>query len=91
MLICVSKLSIIGSENGLLPDRRQAIIGTNAGILFIGPLETNFNEILFEIHTFSFKSIHLKMSSGKWHPFSLGLNVLTHPPVSGEMPVMFKP
>ena len=31
-----------------------------------------------EIHTFSLKKIHLKMSSGKWRPFCLGLNVLTH-------------
>ena len=37
--ICVSKLTIIGSDNGLSPDRRQAIIWTNAGILLIGPLE----------------------------------------------------
>ena len=42
----------------------------------IGPLETHFNEIFIEIHTFSFKKIHLKMSSGKWRPFCLGLNVL---------------
>ena len=31
--ICVSELSIIGSDNDLSPDRRQAIIWTNAGIL----------------------------------------------------------
>ena len=74
--ICVSKLTIMGSDNGLSPDRRQAIIWTNAGILLIGPLETNFSEILIEIHTFSFKKMHLKMSSGKWRPFCLGLNVL---------------
>ena len=54
---------IIDSDNGLLPDRRQAIIWTNAGILLIGPLGTNFNEILIEIYTFSFKKMHLKMSS----------------------------
>ena len=76
--ICVSKLTIIGSDNGLSPGRRQAIIWTNAGMLFIGSLGTNFNEILIEIHTFSFKKIHLKVLSGKWRPFSLGLNVLTH-------------
>ena len=74
--ICVGKLTIIGSDNGLSPGRRQAIIWTNAGILLIGPLGTNFNEIFIEIHTFSFKKIHLKMSSGKWRPFCLGLNVL---------------
>ena len=74
--ICVSKLTIIGSDNGLAPVRRQAIIWTNAGILLIGPLGTNFSEILIEIHAFSFRKIHLKMSSGKWRPFYLGLNVL---------------
>ena len=47
--ICVSNLTIIGSDNGLSPDRRQAIIWTNAGILLIGPLGTNFSEILIEI------------------------------------------
>ena len=51
--ICVIKLTIIGSDDGLSPDRRQAIIWTNAGILFIGPLRTNFKEILIEIHKFS--------------------------------------
>ena len=75
--VCVSELTSIGADNGLAPARRQAIIWTNAGILLIGPSETNFSEILFEIHTFSFKKRHLKMSSGKWGPFCLGLNVLT--------------
>ena len=74
--ICVGKLTIIASDNGLLPGRRQAIIWTNAGILLIGPLGTNFNEILIEIHTFSYKKMHLKMASAKWRPFCLGLNVL---------------
>ena len=74
--ICVSKLTIIGSDNGLSPGRRQAIIWTNAGILLIGPLGTNFSEILIEIHTFSFKKIDWKMWSGKWRPSCLGLNVL---------------
>ena len=70
--ICVSKLTIIGSENGLSPDRRQAIIWTNAGILLLWPLRTNFSEILIEIYTFSFKKMHLKMSSAKWRPFCPG-------------------
>ena len=34
--ICVNILTIIGSDNGLSPGRRQAIIWTNAGILLIG-------------------------------------------------------
>ena len=33
--ICVSKLTIIDSDDGLSPGRRQAIIWTSAGILFI--------------------------------------------------------
>ena len=67
--ICVSKINIIGSDNGLSPGRRQAIIRTNAGILVIGPLGTNFSQILFGIQTLSFKKTHLKMSSAKWRPF----------------------
>ena len=63
--ICISNLIIIGSDNGLSPGRRQAIIWTNAEILLIGPLETNFSEIISENHTFSFKKMHMKMSSGK--------------------------
>ena len=74
--ICVSKLTIIGSDNGLSPGRRQAIIWTSVGIMLIAPLGTNFGEILIEILTFSFKKMRLKVSSVKRRPFCLGLNVL---------------
>ena len=74
--ICVGNLTIIGSDNGLSPGRRQAIIWTNSGILSIGPLGTNFGDILAEIIPFSFKKMYLKVSSAKWRSFSLGLNVL---------------
>ena len=47
--ICINKLTIIGSDNGLSPGRRQAIIWTNDGILLIGPLGTKFSETLIEI------------------------------------------
>ena len=77
--ICVGNLTIIGSDNGLSPGRRQAIIWTNAGIFLIGPLGTNFSEMLIEIPTLLFKKIHFKMSSGKWRPFCLGPNVLSNP------------
>ena len=77
--ICVGNLTIIGSDNGLSPGRRQAIIWTNDIILLIGPLGTNFSEILIKIDTFSFKKMHLKMSSAKWRPFCLGRNVLNIP------------
>ena len=36
--ICISKLTIIGLNNGLSPGRCQAIIWTNAGILLIRTL-----------------------------------------------------
>ena len=74
--ICVSKITIIGSDNGLSPDRRQAIIWTNAELLSIGPLRTYFNENLIKIQQFSLTKMHVKMSSAKWRPSCLGLNVL---------------
>ena len=74
--ICVGKLTIIGSDNVLSPDQRQAIIWTNAGILKIGPLGTNFSEILIEILTFSFKKMRLKGSSAKRWPSCLDRNVI---------------
>ena len=73
--ICISKVAISVSDNGLSPGRRQAIIWNNAGILLIGPLGTNFTGILIGIHIFSFKKMHLKMASAKWRLFCLGLNV----------------
>ena len=75
--ICVNKLTIIGSDNDLSPGRRQAITWTNAGILLIVPWGTNFSDISIVIHIFSFKKMHLKMSSGNWQPFCLGLKVLS--------------
>ena len=74
--IWVSDLTIIGSDNGLSPGRRQAIIRTNAGIRLIRPLGTNLSEILIEILIFSFKKMPLKVLSAKRRPFCVGLNVL---------------
>ena len=64
---------IIGSDNGLSPIRRQAIIWTNAGLLLIGHQGTNFSEIWIEIPTFSFKKMCLTISSAKCRPFCLCL------------------
>ena len=50
--IWVSKLTIIGLDNGLLPGWCQAIIWTNAGIWLIEPLETEFNGILINSYIF---------------------------------------
>ena len=35
----------------------------------IGPLRTNFKEILIKILNFSFTKMHLKILSAKWRPF----------------------
>ena len=72
--ICISKITIIGSDNDLSPGRHY--LNQCWNIVNWTP-RTNFKEILVRIHTFLFEKIHLKMSSGKWWPFCLGLNVLT--------------
>ena len=69
--------TIIGSDNGLSPDQRQAIILTNAGILLIEPLGTKFSQMIIDIHKFSSNNMHLKLLSAKWQPFRLSLNVLS--------------
>ena len=92
--ICISNLTITGSDIPALVQimawrqhatshylNQQAIIWTNAGILSIETLGTNFSEISIEILTFSFKNVRLKVSSGKWRPICLGPNVL-----SGNIP-----
>ena len=84
--ICVSKLTIIASDNGLSPGRRQATIWTNAGILLRGPLGTHFCATLIEILLFSFKKMRLKVSSAKRRPFCLGLNVLKPVWISNHLP-----
>ena len=78
MHICVSNITIIGSDNGLSPGRRQAIIWTNAGILLIGSLRTDFSEIWIKIQIFSLKKMSFKMSSVKCCPFRLGRNVFKY-------------
>ena len=66
---------IIGSDNSLSPGRDKAVTWTNAGKLSIEPFGTNFSEPLIEIHIFSTKKTHLKVSSAKCRPFCLGLNL----------------
>ena len=73
----VSKLRCIGSDNGLSPGRRWAIIWPSAEILLIGPLGINYSEISIASNTFSSHlKMHLKMSSAKWRLFRFGLNEL---------------
>ena len=72
--ICVSKLTVIGSDNGLSPGRRHAIIWTNATILLIRALETKFSEILSE-NSYAFIQEEALVNVSKMHVFRLGLNV----------------
>ena len=65
MHICVGSLTIIGSDDGLSPGRRQAIFWFRAGILLIGLLGPNFSEILIKIKKFLFTKMRLKVSSAK--------------------------
>ena len=60
---------IIGSVNGLWPIRHQAITWTNATLLSIESLGTNFNEICTGILPFSFKKCNWKCRLPKWLPF----------------------
>ena len=79
--LSVGKLIIIGSYNGLSPDRRQAIIWTNARFIVNWTLANTFQWKFIQIQQFSLKKMHVKMSSAKWSPSCLGLNVSS---VSGE-------
>ena len=58
----------IGSSNRLSPVRRQAITRTNTGFLWIGPLETIFDEIRIEIPNWSLMRMWLNMSYAKLRP-----------------------
>ena len=75
--ICVGNLTIIGSDNGLSLDRRQAINWTNAGILLIEHLGINFSGILAFSRNYNifiqenvFKSVVCEITA-----ICLGLNV----------------
>ena len=77
MHICVRKLTIVGSDNGLSSRQHlhQAIIWANGAILSIIHRGAYFSDV-FLIQKFSLKKMHLKMSPAKWRPCCLGLNML---------------
>ena len=76
--ICVSTLITNGSDNGLSPGRHQARICTNSGSNVNRTLRNKLQWNFDRIHTFSFKKMHLKMSSGKWRPFCVGFSALKY-------------
>ena len=49
-----------GSGNGLSPVRRQGITWTNADLLSLRLLGTNFGEVWFEIQNVSFIKCHVR-------------------------------
>ena len=68
--ICASKLSHLWF--------RQWLVAWTAASHYPNQCRNIVNwTISIEIDTFSCKKMHLKMSSGKWRPFCLDLNVLT--------------
>ena len=80
---------IISSDNGLSPGRRQVIIWANAGILLIGPLGTNFNEILIKIQIFSlkkntFENVVCEMLSISYRPQYVNTDRITYKCVSAQ-------
>ena len=67
---------IIDSDNGLVSGRCQAIIWINAGINWTLWEQTSVKSLI-KLYIFWFNKMHLKLLSGNWQPFCLGLNVLT--------------
>ena len=90
MHICISELTIIGSDNGFLPDGCQVIIWTSMGLLLFVLLGTNFSANMIQICTFSFKKMYLKILSRKWRPICVSLNLLIHNPFSVVNNVFWK-
>ena len=84
-VVGVPSTHLVGSDNGLLPGRCQAIIWTSAGILLIRTLGTSFNEIVSEIHTLSSRKC-----TWKWHLqnggnfVSTSIHVYVNGPLRGE-------
>ena len=81
MHISVSKLTVIGSDNGLSPGRREAIIWTNDWILLIGPLGTNFGEFFYRnsyIQENAFENVVQKMVAILSQPQWVNTSIHSH-------------
>ena len=75
ILSCIGNYRFYPMTNNPLLVQCQAIIWTNAAILFTG-INLRSSEILIEISIFSFTKMHLKMLSAQWRSFCCGLNAL---------------
>ena len=63
MQICVGKLTVIGSDIGLSPGRRQVNIWTGAEILLVGPLGTSSRNSNIFIQENAFQNVACEMAS----------------------------
>ena len=70
--ICISKLTMIGSDNGLAPGRCQGIYLNQCQVFVNWTLRNKSQWNFNQIPTFSLMKMHLKISSMKWRPFCLG-------------------
>ena len=65
-----------------LPCGRQWHVLSHTKSLFLNqywlPIGRYFSEVLMEMKSFSFKKMREKISSAKYEPFCLGINMLTH-------------
>ena len=75
MHICVRNLTIISSDNGLSPGRRQSIAW--AGIMLIVPTRIKFQWDFNRNPYILIRKIHLKMSSVYGRPYCSDLSVLS--------------
>ena len=70
--ICISNLTIIGSNNGLSPGRRQAIVWTNTGKLFIRTIGKNSVKFQSKFRHFhkknAFENVIWKITAILFHP-----------------------
>ena len=73
-LICLSRLDCCNRRNSV--EAKWILSMTELNSWSQDPLSLyRIKFVLINIHTFSFKRMHLKMSSAKWRPFCLGPNV----------------
>ena len=70
---CVGNLAIIGSDNGSAPSHYLNQCKNIVNLTIRNKIQWN----LMQIHTFSFKKMHVKTSFAKRQPFCLGLDVST--------------
>ena len=82
MHVCVSKLNINGSDNGLAPTMWQTIHYLNQWWNVVNWTLRNKLQWNFKWNPYIFiQEMYLNVSSAKWRPLCLCLNVLNHLPI----------